>query len=39
VLRGGEVVMSGAGVELWSSEEVKAAYFGTTEHLRKELHR
>jgi branched-chain amino acid transport system ATP-binding protein len=36
VLRGGEVVMSGAGADLWQSEEVKAAYLGTTQDFSKE---
>jgi branched-chain amino acid transport system ATP-binding protein len=37
VLRGGEVVMSGAGADLWASDEVKAAYLGTLD-FRKEQH-
>ena len=29
ILRNGEVVLTGAGIELWASEEVKSAYLGT----------
>jgi branched-chain amino acid transport system ATP-binding protein len=38
VLRHGEVVMSGAGADLWASDEVKAAYLGTLETSQKEQH-
>jgi branched-chain amino acid transport system ATP-binding protein len=37
VLRRGEVVMSGAGADLWASDEVRAAYLGTLD-FRKEQH-